>query len=61
MSQKDYDQGYEDGRKSRDSEVKNWSDLWDGARADLAMAQAEVTRLRAIVHRVPAGSDTIPF
>lgn len=51
MSQEDYDQGYEDGRASREEEIVGIKLQLQWARADLERERKEVTRYRDIVHR----------
>jgi hypothetical protein len=61
MSQEDYDQGYEDGRRSQAEFIASWKRTYEEARADLAQKQDEVTRLRSIIHRPVVGGVDVPF
>ena len=51
MPQEDYDQGYEDGKVSRQSEIDGLMQQYALARSDLERARAESQRLSDIVHR----------
>lgn len=62
MSQQDYDQGYEDGRASRESEIDNLTRQYEFARDELERARAERQRLRRLLHRDIVSSDSVlPF
>ena len=60
MSQEDYDQGHEDGRRSRDEEVANLKRDLEWARGDLERERAEVKRYRGIVYRPHLVMDEVP-
>ena len=61
MSQEDYDQGYDDGRKSRDEEVASLKQQLGWTRGDLESEREECKRLRSIVHRPVVWTDSVPF
>ena len=60
--QEDYDEGYKDGRKSRDAEIEGLRMQLEWARKDLDTARIEAQRLKGIVFRPhEPGSDVVPF
>lgn len=61
MAQDDYDQGYDDGRRSRDSEVEALTEYLNQARADLASERANAAYYRKITLSSASGKDNIPF
>jgi hypothetical protein len=61
MPQEDYDQGYEDGKRARDSEVASLQQALEWARGDLEKERSEAKRLRDIVHRPRVLIDPDPF
>ena len=60
MSQEDYDQGYEDGRHSRDDEIVGLEREYAQARADFKREREEVIRYRAMICRPRTASDDEP-
>jgi hypothetical protein len=62
-AQEDYDQGYEDGRRSRDVMFAMSEAACQQARQDLDCEREESARLRAIIHRPRIGepSESLPF
>ncbi len=65
MVQEDYDQGYTDGRRSRDAKVESTELLLAWARQDLAREREEYQRLRALwdnhwKSKAPS-TDELPF
>ena len=61
MSQEDYDQGYEDGRKSNAGVIQEWKQAFDQQRASYLREREEAIRLRAIIHKPVAGAGEVPF
>ncbi len=61
MSQEDYDEGYEDGRKSRDAEVESLKLNLELARIDLARAKEDAAYYRALWHSTSSRDDSVPF
>jgi hypothetical protein len=62
--QEDYDQGYEDGRRSLDWTITHLEERLAEARGDLMRSRDEVIRLRNIVFPGPPphnNLDDIPF
>ncbi len=60
MSQVDYDEGCEDGRKSRDGDIARLELLLEFARTDLARERAETLRYREMSRPAFATAD-VPF
>ncbi len=61
MAQTDYDEGYEDGRKSRDAEVAALELSLQFARTDLARAREDAAHYRALWHRPISEDTSVPF